>query len=433
MTTDLWTEASRDVEAENRSYALEIAKSAGAGTWAFLALAQSRQEFADRVALATTSITTAAARAGIAPEDLLKVFTERFALLMQAKDGNPFADEDDDSDDDKAKGDGKSDSAGDDDADDEDTDDSNSDVDDAGTDETDDNGKDGGDDTEQDDGGDDNADDSEAGKDKDDDQAQDLDQRESPAFGGIYSSLMQRIEAGEDPLTWGGRPFVSSLGRTAVGADESPVTDTNVPNPTADAGAPPMGGMGGMGGTDPMGMPPAEALTTKPRQTPGGDQGLNTPPGDPGLDPAMNGGDIEAGQSNEGTAKIAVIAADVQRSNPSLSQARCRKIATAVVRRYLKTAEDLSPLLYGDRSNTPDGPLTQKVKNWSPPDLTSLPKGPQGPGEGSQDSGEGEGGGEGGGGGAEGAGEAAGEGAAGEAGAAGVAGEAAELAPLLLL
>lgn len=450
--TDLWAEASRDVEAENRAYGLEMAKSAGAGAWGFLALARTKQEFGDRVALASDSIVRAAGVGGVTPQDLLQVFTERFALLMQAGE-NPFADKDDtgdgddeddkddsgdDSDkDDDEHGDGQSDSSGDDDAKDGDSDKSNSDVDDAGTDETDDNGTDGGDDHEQDDDGDDNADDSDAGKDKDDDQKDDLDNRESPAFGGIYSSLLHRIEAGEDPLAWGGRPFVRSLGRTAAGADDAPVSDTNVPTPTADPG----GSLPGGGGPASIGMGGGDALTTKPRQMPGGSQGLNTPPADPGIDPASNGGDIEAGQdaetSNPFMSKLRAIASDVQRSNPHLSSTECGSVALEVLARFQVISEDVSPLLFGDRGPAPDGPLTDQVKNWAPKDITPGSKkpsepDPQGDSDGNDDDGEKTDAPEGG---APAAGEAA-EGAAGAgeaAGAAGAAGEVAELAPLLLL
>jgi hypothetical protein len=451
MTTDLWVEATRDVDAEQHAYGLEMAKSAGMGAWTFLALARSKQEFADRVGLASDSIVRAAGAGGVSPEDLLKVFTERFALLMEAGE-NPFADQDDtgdgdDEDDDKdskdekdddAHGDGKSDSSGDDDAKDDDEDKSNSNVNDAGSGDSDENGGDGNEDDgdSDDDHDDDNADDSDKGKDEDPDQKDDMDGREaSPAFGGMYSSLLQRIERGEDPLMWGGRPFVASLGRTAVGADAGPVSDTNVPTPTADPGGGSLG-LPGMGGSEP--------LTTKPRQAPGGDQGLSTPPADPGVDPAMNGGDIQAQQpaeSNPFTSKLMVIAADVHRSNPQLSQARCVEVANTVMARFLVQAEDVSPLLFGDRGTAADGPLSGPAKKWSPPDVdpSRIPgRGSGGSGDGGSDDTDsdgdaggagGSGAGSGGAGGAGGAGEAA----AGAGEAAGAAGEIGELAPLLLL
>jgi hypothetical protein len=105
-------------------------------------------------------------------------------------------------------------------------------------------------------------------------------------------------------------------------------------------------------------------------------------------------------------------------------------VAVRVYDQYLsKHAEDMNPLLFGDRGGVPDGPATQKVKNWSPPDMRPIGK-PGAPAE--------SGGGLGGGGGA---GEAAGEGAAAEgagaaaegAGAGAAIGEAAELLPLLAL
>lgn len=446
--SDLWSEASRDYEAEGHAYRMEMAKSASTQLWPFLAVAQSQAEFKDRVALAAQSIQRVASENGVNPRDLLKVFTDRFALLMEAK-GNPF-DKDDDGDSDESDednadesgdhgkdddqdehGDGDSDQDdSDDDEDDQDSDDDSS-VDDAGTDDSDDNGADGDDDEDQDDDGDDNADDDKSGHDKDDDQDDDMDGREAQPFGGLYSHLLAKINAGEDVATWGRRPFAGSPVTAAFGEDgAAPVTDENTPTPeppSAEGGSGPFGDEG-MG----EGMPPAKALTTKPRQLPGGDQQLSTPPGgDPGFDPAMNGGDIEAGADTDAdddsgvTAKLKAITQDVLDFNPNLSRREARRIARTVVARYLKTAEDLSPLLYGDRGNSaPDGPLTKSVKEWSPPDLPGKsqqqPSGPDRPelppGEGPAEVNPG------------------GDGAAAaEGGEAAGAGEAAELLPLLAL
>lgn len=398
--TDLWSEASRDYEAEGHAYRMEMAKSASAQLWPFLAVAQSQAEFKDRVALASQSIQRVASENGVRAQDLLRVFADRFALLMEAK-GNPFdkdddgdsdSDDQDDSDEsgDHGKDDYESDHGdddsdqddSDDDEDDEDSDKDDSHVDDAGTDDSDDNGADGDDDEEQDDDGDDNADDDESGHDKDDDQKDDMDGREAAPFGGLYSHLLAKINSGEDVSTWGRRPFAGSP-RTAgfgdPGGDQ--VTDENVPTPpppSADAGGVDAGGLG-------VGMPPAEALTTKPRQQPGGDQQLSEPPGGSAFDPAMNGGDIDAGEDSEVTAKLKAITREVMDFNPNLTERQARKVARQVVARYLKTAEDLSPLLYGDRGDSaPDGPLTDAVKNWSPPDINrggggDSPSGPSQP------------------------------------------------------
>lgn len=53
MTVDLWTEASRDLEAEEADQRMTRAKVATASLWPFLALAQSESEFDHRLALAS--------------------------------------------------------------------------------------------------------------------------------------------------------------------------------------------------------------------------------------------------------------------------------------------------------------------------------------------------------------------------------------------
>ena len=442
--SDLWTEASRDYEAEGHAYRMEMAKSASAQLWPFLAVAQSQAEFKDRVALAAQSIQRVASENGVHPQDLLKVFTDRFALLMEAK-GNPFdkdddgdsdADDQDDADEsgdhgkddtDSAHGDGDSDQDDSDDDEDDQDDEDDSSVDDAGTDDSDDNGADGDDDEDQDDDGDDNADDDESGHAKDDDQDDDMDGREAAPFGGIYSHLLAKINSGEDVATWGRRPFAGSSVTAAFGEDGAePVTDENTPTPE-----PPSASPGGLG--DPMGgaaIAP-KALTTKPRQGPGGAQQLSEPPGGSAFDPAMNGGDIDAGEDSEVTAKLKAITRDVLDFNPNLTERQARRVARQVVARYLKTAEDLSPLLYGDRGNSVnDGPLTKGVKEWEPgggkkkqqpqqPDGPSQPELPSGNDSPDEDSGSGA--------------DAAGADAAEAAEGGEAAGGAAELLPLLAL
>ncbi len=443
MTTDLWSEASRDLAAERHDLALETAKAASGGLWAFLALAGSKSEFEDRLAVASDRIQTTASGAGADPGELVALFRQRFALLMEAGSLSDFphgGDEDsdsDDSDDDSSDDDSDSDDGSD---DDDDSDDSDSD--------SDDNAGDGADDvdeqTDKDDDGDkDNADDSDKGKDQDPDQEKDeaegKDKGISPWSSRRYAGLAARIAQGEDPLAWGGTPFVRSSARK-VAADGAPVSDVNNPTP-----ADPMSG----GAPAPVpGMEGGIAETTKPRQMPEGG-GMNSPgmgmdgiddnpSGADTADPGLNGGDIEQGANDlpEATAsrKIAVIAAEVRKYNPGLSDKQVQHVAFQAYETYLsKHAEDMSPLLFGDRGNVEDGPLTHKVKTWSPPDVK--PPGAPGGGSGS----------EGGGGGGlpkmlpGGAGTAAEEGAAGAAGAgeaagAGAAlGEAAELLPLLAL
>ncbi len=371
--TDLWVEASYDADAERRTRALEIAKAASQGTWEFLALAQSSEEYGDRVALASDRITAVAVQSGVSVEELMEVFDRRFALLREAAD-NPFTkDDDEDS--------GQDDSDSDDDSDDGD-DDSSDDSDDDGDD----------DDSDSDDGGDDDDDSSDEDDDSDDDSDSDDDKDSAPPWASKFSALAQRIQSGENPLEWGGTPFGASSVRKEA-ADGAQVSDANVPTPEAPSADPvmpsPVPGMNG-----------GIAESTKPRQMPEGDgmdptmapgdrmDGIGAPP----VDPALNGGDIQQGADDLPPAeasRVAAIARHVKQYNPTLSEDRCRKVARQVYQQYLhKHAEDMSPLLFGDRGSTPDGPATDKVKTWSPPDIkpvNQVPPGeedPGGPGDG---------------------------------------------------
>jgi len=431
MTTDLWSEASRDLDAERHTLALETAKAASTGTWAFLAMATSQTEFEDRLALAGERIQTVAAEAGVDEEELKSVFAQRFALLAEAGSFPPGGDDDSDEDDDS--GDDGDDDGSDDDSDSDDSDDS----DDSGDDDDD-------SDDSSDDGDSDGDDDSDSDSDSDDDK----DSGSAPPWAGKFSSLAARISAGENPLAWGGTPFVRSSARKEA-ADGAPVSDVNnpTPDPLADAGAPaPVPGMEG-----------GIAETTKPRQMPEGG-GMDSPGmGMDGIDdnPAgadtpdsgLNGGDIEQGGNDlpPSTAKIAAIAAEVRRYNPGLSERQVLHVASQAYETYLhKHAEDMSPLLFGDRGGVEDGPATNKVKTWAPADFK--PGRPGGGGTGQE--GEGDDGGKG----SEGGGMvppvvpglkrmlpgggagAAGGAAAGEAAGAGTAlAEAGELLPLLAL
>jgi hypothetical protein len=136
------------------------------------------------------------------------------------------------------------------------------------------------------------------------------------------------------------------------------------------------------------------AETTKPRQLPEGGgmdptmapgmgmDGIGEPGSDAPFDPATNGGDIQQGADDlppaddSKMAKIKAIAAEVQKYNPTLSPAQCRKVASRVYSQYLhKHAEDMNPLLFGDRGSATDGPVTDAVKKWSPADLKPGKKG----------------------------------------------------------
>jgi hypothetical protein len=427
--TDLWTEASRDLESEGRQHALEMAKHASSGIWGFLAQAQSPVEYADRLDLAQNQIAAVASSTGAPLEDILAVFEQRFALLHEA-DKNPFGDDDSDKDDSDDDGDGNDDDDGAN-ADKGDETDSGGDTDDSDDSDTNDD-----DDDDSDDDGDDDSDDKgdKGDKDQDDPGVSDDGSDGSAPFppfksSARYANLLSRIESGENPMSWGGSaPFVSSPSRkTAAGAIDDTVSDSNVPQDTGMDEGPSAG----------MGMPAALPETTKPRQLPaGGTEGLDTGGGEP-LDPALNGGDIGAGADSppdtQREAALSLIVKEVQRYNPGLSNQQCAKVAFQVMSRYLsKQAEDLSPLLYGDRGAVPDGPVTDAVKKWQPPD-PKVPGAPKGGGTGTEAPGGG-GGMPGGPKALMGGGEAAGAAGAGEAaGAATMGAEVAELAPLLLL
>lgn len=347
--TDLWSEASRDIDAERRTQNLEMAKAASQGTWEFLALARSPQEFGDRVALAADLIATTASDHNVAVSDLVDVFNKRFALLMEAKE-NPFDDDQDD-----------------------DSDDSDSD----GSDDDSDDQSDDSDDSDSDDEDDDSSDDS------DDDSGDDKDS--APPWSEKYASLAAAIRSGADPLSWGGTPFARSSARkeAADGADGEPNSEEPAPE-----GEPGQGEGDTLNPNDPVvpGMNGGIAETTKPRQLPeGGGLDPTMAPGmgmdgigDPPFDPATNGGDIQQGADDLPPTqaaryryrKVAAIAREVRRYNPTLSERRCLSVAEQVYDRYLsKHAEDMSPLLFGDRGGVEDGPATHRVKTWSPADF----------------------------------------------------------------
>lgn len=428
--SDLWTEASYDAEADAKALNLETAKHASSGVWSYLALASSPEEYNDRVALAAESITTIAQTYDLPVEALTSTFDHRFALLMEAG-SNPFADDsqDDDGDDSSESKDDDSDKPDD------------KDKDDDGDDDSDDNGDghndDSDDDEDSDDTGDGDDEDDSSG-DGSDDSDKDDDGDSAPPWANKFATLAQRIQAGENPLEWSGNaPFVRSSARKHAADGADPVTDTNVPQDPAagsQADTPSGNPMG-----DPTGVPGMDggiAASTKPRQMPEGDgsgpgMGMDGITGE--FDTDSNGGDIEQGadsalpgQPDEGTSdKIAAIAAEVRRYNPTLSHAQAARVAQRAYDTYLsKHAEDVNPLLYGDRAPVGDGPISGPLKNWSPADMKppKLPGAPKPPGSG---------------GGAPtappGAPAAAGEGAGAAGELAAGAGEAAELLPLLAL
>lgn len=80
--TDLWIEASRDLEAENAEAQFTLAKMATASLWPFLALAQTDEEFSHRLALAEPQIDAAVPDA-VVRDKVLASFRDDFALMIE--------------------------------------------------------------------------------------------------------------------------------------------------------------------------------------------------------------------------------------------------------------------------------------------------------------------------------------------------------------
>lgn len=373
---DLWSEASRDVEAEDRASRLAHATAALADLWPWFSSAKSNEELAHRKALASESLSTIASRTGVELGEVEGIVDRHHALLREAAD----SDDDDDSDDgdhgddcDCSKCDGSSDH----DSDDDDSDDS------------------------------------------------DDDSKVPPQFRNS-SRKHYALPEGMDPLEWvksimpgQGTPekpdshttqFDGSGGYSEVPAGPLPggpnpnvvVPEHLVPqedgwetpqnkalhggqaeiaqqtqgrtraesarrtaapgDPTAMPGDPlagmPGAGGGGMGGGSMPGQPDMSTgypTTTKPRQIPGGGAGgggdmgagmgmgpdLGTNTGLAGAGPVSdtNGpqqtGDMIGDQVNR-------VAARVQQDNPTLDVQSCRRVARKVVASYLtKRADDI--------------------------------------------------------------------------------------------
>lgn len=380
---DLWTEATYNYDAHEQAKALEMAKAASQGTWGFLSLASSQEEFSDRIALASKNIVTTANETGVPVGDLLNVFQERFALLMEARD-NPFADNGGNDDSGDSKDDDSSDSHDDSHDDNDDDDDSHDDGGD-GNDDDSDSGNDDSDDDDSDDSGNDSSDsDQDNGDDHQDDN------NSAPPWANKFSVLAQRIDAGENPLNWGGTPFVRSPVRSMLAGRATDMSEQEPAGPQGEAGEPDGAPQQSAGPQAPMvpGMEGGIAETTKPRQLPAGGGGADAlGMGMDGItnefDPVMNGGDIEQGgdsplpgESAEAPGKSAMvrkidtIASEIKRYNPALANDECYSVASRVYDQYLsKQAEDVNPLLYGDRAAVGDGPLSGPLKNWSPKDM----------------------------------------------------------------
>lgn len=87
--SDLWAEASRDVEAEQRELAYRRASAALEPLWPFLAVSQSQAELEHRKALAMGSLQTVARNSGMALDELGEMIDRRFALLAEAAKACP--------------------------------------------------------------------------------------------------------------------------------------------------------------------------------------------------------------------------------------------------------------------------------------------------------------------------------------------------------
>ena len=94
MTVDLWSEASRDVEAEQAHLRMARAKVATASIWPFLALAKSESEFEHRLALTADRITERVEPELIGP--LVASLREDFRLTASSEEDETTEEEDED-------------------------------------------------------------------------------------------------------------------------------------------------------------------------------------------------------------------------------------------------------------------------------------------------------------------------------------------------
>lgn len=82
--SDLWTEASRDVEAEERELAYHRASAAMEGLWPWLAVARSEAELEHRKALAVESLGKIASESGMSLPEIGDMINRRYALVFEA-------------------------------------------------------------------------------------------------------------------------------------------------------------------------------------------------------------------------------------------------------------------------------------------------------------------------------------------------------------
>ena len=95
--TDLWLEASREIEADDAVTNLNLAKLATANIWPFLALAQSEEEFGHRLAIAMDRIERAVPDPGLR-DKVIASFTEDYGFYHEAAADGDDEDEEPDGD-----------------------------------------------------------------------------------------------------------------------------------------------------------------------------------------------------------------------------------------------------------------------------------------------------------------------------------------------
>lgn len=358
--SDLWSEATRDVDAENHIRSLAAVRETTRGVWQFLALSEDRPEYEERKALSLNALAFAANKHGLPVSELIEDFDRKFALLLEAKDFTVEIKDDDPQD--KPKFNLNDKGGSDEDNDDKSESDKPGDDEDHGDDEEgdEDNGDKGGKPTSTephkkpsdgampgDDGGDggDEEDSKDKGKDDDSDDSSDDDGGDDkPDFlnkGGSrrYASILARIEAGEDPTRWGRRVLAESENDDGGGAE----------------------GSGGAGASGMSSMPSGPSVGTAPT----GQVTSTSPP---------QGTVTDTNSGSKGTKPVtAALISEIGQHNPHLPYREIVRIAQRVEAQYLsKEADGGDPLTYGDRGHVADGPLTHSVKNYQPPSPDQL-------------------------------------------------------------
>lgn len=399
--SDLWSEASRDLDAENRLRSMTAAKQESYGVWQFLALASSKEEYDHRQELALDSLFAIALKNGLQLTDLTASYDEQFRLLREAKDFTVEIKDDDPED--KGKFGDKNDAPKSDDSDDDDEDEDGDNKGNPFGKSDDDGGKGGkpvttkphqkpsdgavaGDDDGGNDGSDDDSDDDDS-----DDKGSDDSGDSAPPWAkksSRFASLLARIERGEDPRNW--RRTAAEGGSAGGEAGENENDDgggaegggaaSSAPSAAPAAGA----ATSGAGASSSPSAPSTSTAPAGATTTTAPPQGQVTTTNNP---TNTNGGSMTASLT-------AALIAEIGSSNPNLPFGEIVRLAGLA----MKVADGGDPLQYGDRGSVADGPATSAAKSWSPPNLDGSPPSQDGSG-GGDGSGSGGSGGSGGGGG----------------------------------